>query len=54
MRAETLTGSNLLVRDGHLGGVLDFGCCAVGDPASDLTITWTFFTGESRQVFRSV
>ncbi len=50
-----VTGSNLLVRDGRLAGVLDFGCSAVGDPACDLTIAWTFFAGESRDRFvRSV
>lgn len=48
-----ITASNLLVRDGHLAGVLDFGCCAVGDPACDLTIAWTFFDVESRQAFKS-
>lgn len=49
-----VTGANLLVREGHLAGVLDFGCCAVGDPACDLTIAWTFFTGESRESFRAL
>ena len=29
---------NLLVRDGRLGAVIDFGGCAVGDPACDLVI----------------
>ena len=48
-----VTGANLLVRDGRLAGVLDFGCCAVGDPACDLTIAWTFFTGESRERFKA-
>jgi aminoglycoside phosphotransferase (APT) family kinase protein len=48
-----VTASNLLVRDGRLAGVLDFGCCAVGDPACDLTMTWTFFSGESREAFKS-
>ena len=43
-----VTGANLLVRDGRLAGVLDFGCCAVGDPACDLTIAWTFFAGDGR------
>lgn len=43
---------NLLVRDGHLAGVIDFGTCGVGDPACDLVIAWTFFTGESRAAFR--
>jgi aminoglycoside phosphotransferase (APT) family kinase protein len=44
---------NLLVADGHLKAVIDFGCSAVGDPACDLVIAWTFFEGESRDVFRS-
>jgi aminoglycoside phosphotransferase (APT) family kinase protein len=43
---------NLLVRDGRLAAVIDFGTCGVGDPACDLVITWTFLSGESRQVFR--
>lgn len=46
-----VTPSNLLVEDGRLGAVIDFGCCAVGDPACDLTIAWTFFTGGSRAAF---
>ncbi len=28
-----LTGSNIIVRDSRIAGVIDFGCCAVGDPA---------------------
>jgi aminoglycoside phosphotransferase (APT) family kinase protein len=44
-------GSNLLMLDGRLGGVIDFGCCAVGDPACDLTPAWTLFEGSSRQQF---
>ncbi|MCR2764250.1 aminoglycoside phosphotransferase family protein [Microbacterium sp. zg.B48] len=44
--------NNLLMRDGHLGAVIDFGCAAVGDPACDTVILWTFFTGEARAVFR--
>lgn len=46
-----VTGSNLLVRQGRLAGVLDFGCSAFGDPACDLTIAWTFLSGSSRQRF---
>ena len=45
--------SNLLVRDGRLHAVIDWGCCAVGDPACDLGIAWTFFAGESREAFRT-
>jgi aminoglycoside phosphotransferase (APT) family kinase protein len=48
-----VTGSNLLVADGQLAAVIDFGCCAVGDPACDTTIAWTLFRGESREAFVS-
>jgi aminoglycoside phosphotransferase (APT) family kinase protein len=44
---------NLLVGDGRLSAVLDFGTCGVGDPACDLTIAWTTFTGKSRDAFRA-
>jgi aminoglycoside phosphotransferase (APT) family kinase protein len=44
---------NLLVKDGELGAVIDFGCSGVGDPACDLVIAWTFFSGESDEAFRS-
>ena len=44
---------NLLVGDGRLTAVLDFGCCAIGDPACDLAIAWTFFSGASREAFRN-
>lgn len=44
---------NLLVRDGALSAVIDFGSSAVGDPACDLAIAWTFFEGESREAFRA-
>ena len=47
-----ITGSNLLAIDGRLSAVLDFGCCAVGDPACDLAVAWTLFHGDSRCVFR--
>jgi len=45
--------TNLLVKDGRLSAVIDFGCSAVGDPACDLTIAWTFFFGQNREVFRT-
>jgi len=47
-----ITGANLLVRAGRLAAVLDFGCCAFGDPACDLTIAWTFLEGEARSTFK--
>ena len=47
-----LTAENLLVVDGRLSAVIDFGCLGVGDPACDLTMAWTFFSGRSRAVFQ--
>lgn len=45
--------SNLLLdRAGRLCAVLDFGSCAVGDPACDLVIAWTLLHGRSRAAFR--
>ena len=44
--------SNLLVAEGELRAVIDFGCAAIGDPACDLVMAWTFFDGKSREAFR--
>ena len=44
---DVATG-NLLVRDGRLAAVIDFGSSGVGDPACDIVIAWTFFTGAGR------
>jgi aminoglycoside phosphotransferase (APT) family kinase protein len=49
-----VAATNLLVRDGRLAAVLDFGCSAVGDPACDAVITWTFFEGAARDTFREM
>lgn len=43
---------NLLARDGKLAAVIDFGTSGVGDPACDLVISWTMFSGDSRAAFR--
>ena len=42
---------NLLVKEGKLSAVIDFGCAAVGDPACDLVIAWTLFKEKSRKIF---
>ncbi|NNM26665.1 MAG: aminoglycoside phosphotransferase family protein [Phycisphaerales bacterium] len=44
---------NLLVRKGRLAAVIDFGSMGVGDPACDLTMAWTRFSGPARAVFRT-
>jgi aminoglycoside phosphotransferase (APT) family kinase protein len=43
---------NLLVRDGRLTAVIDFGTSAVGDPACDTVLAWTLLDGSSREAFR--
>jgi len=48
-----VAATNLLVQRGRLSAVIDFGCSAVGDPACDTTIAWTFFSGEGRAAFKS-
>jgi aminoglycoside phosphotransferase (APT) family kinase protein len=47
-----MASGNLLMKDGALAGVIDFGTCGVGDPACDLAIAWTMLTGKSRAAFR--
>jgi aminoglycoside phosphotransferase (APT) family kinase protein len=47
-----IASGNLLVANGKLTAVIDFGTSGVGDPACDLVIAWTMFSGESRQAFR--
>jgi len=47
-----ISAGNLLVQNGSLSAVIDFGQLAVGDPACDLAIGWTLFKGESRKIFQ--
>ena len=49
-----ISPGNLLVCDGALCAVIDFGQLAAGDPACDFAISWTFFSTEEREVFRQV
>ena len=49
-----IAAGNLLVKNGKLYAVIDFGCAGIGDPACDLTIAWTFLFGESRDMFRKM
>jgi aminoglycoside phosphotransferase (APT) family kinase protein len=47
-----LLAENLLVREGRLAAVLDFGGLAVGDPTVDLIVAWEVLDDPSREVFR--
>lgn len=44
--------NNLLVRDGRLCAVIDFGTSAVGDPACDVVLAYTFLDGAARDAYR--
>ena len=44
---------NLLVVEGRLSAVIDFGCLGVGDPACDVMAAWMFLSAETRGVFRA-
>ncbi len=48
-----VAAGNLLVQDGRLSAVIDFGTSGVGDPACDLAIAWTLLAGECRETFRA-
>jgi aminoglycoside phosphotransferase (APT) family kinase protein len=47
-----IAATNLLVVEGKLSAVIDFGCSAVGDPACDVPIAWTLFHGKNRRTFQ--
>lgn len=42
---------NIFLKDNKLSAIIDFGCMAKGDPACDLVITWTYFSGKARDIF---
>ncbi|XVV07912.1 aminoglycoside phosphotransferase family protein [Actinosynnema sp. CA-248983] len=47
-----MAAGNLMLDDGELAAVIDFGTCGVGDPACDLAIAWTLLTPDGRRAFR--
>lgn len=46
--------ANLLVHDGRLRAVIDFGDVTSGDPASDLATAWLTFDADARAAFREI
>jgi len=44
---------NILFHQGRVRAVIDFNGLGLGDPACDLMIAWSLFSGESREAFRS-
>jgi len=47
-----LASGNILIENEKLAAVIDFGACAIGDPACDLSIAFTLFNDKSRQIFK--
>ena len=45
--------ANLLVTDGRLSAVIDFGDLTAGDPATDLAAGWMLFGEDARPAFRA-
>ncbi len=48
-----LLPANILVRDGRVSAVIDFGLAGIGDPAADMIPAWTLFGPLERDAFRS-
>jgi aminoglycoside phosphotransferase (APT) family kinase protein len=48
-----LSPGNLLIADGRLSAVIDFGCLGLGDPACDLTVAWNLLGADVRSAFRA-
>lgn len=48
-----LDSRNLLVANGRLSAVIDFGCLGVGDPACDVMVAWKVLSADARDVFRT-
>lgn len=49
-----LFAENLLLREGRLAAVLDFGGLSVGDPTVDLVVAWEVLDPSGREAFRSI
>jgi len=45
--------ANVLVHEGRVSAVIDFGDVTSGDPATDLAVAWMMFPAEARPAFRA-
>jgi aminoglycoside phosphotransferase (APT) family kinase protein len=48
-----LDSRNLLVEEGRLSAVIDWGCLGVGDPACDVMVAWKVLDADTRDIFRT-
>ncbi|USK74332.1 aminoglycoside phosphotransferase family protein [Peribacillus frigoritolerans] len=44
---------NILIENGKLCAIIDFGILGVGDPSCDAAMAWTFFDDSSRKTFKN-
>jgi aminoglycoside phosphotransferase (APT) family kinase protein len=49
-----LDARNLLVENGRITALLDWGCLCVGDPACDVKVAWAVLDAETRPSFREL
>ena len=54
LHGDLMRTNLLLSDDGGLAGVIDFGACALGDPACEALAAWMSLTGETRGTFREL
>jgi len=43
---------NILIKDNHISGIIDFGSAGIGDPAFDIISAWAVFDLKDRRIFR--
>jgi aminoglycoside phosphotransferase (APT) family kinase protein len=48
-----LDARNLLVEEGRLSAVIDWGGLGVGDPACDVMVAWKVLSADTRDIFRT-
>lgn len=48
-----LLPGNVLVQQGRISAVIDFGVLGVGDPACDLIVAWSLLSARTRYLFRT-
>jgi aminoglycoside phosphotransferase (APT) family kinase protein len=48
-----LDSRNLLVEEGRLSAVIDWGGLGVGDPACDVMVAWKVLSADTRDIFRT-
>jgi len=49
-----LHAGNILIQEGKISAIIDFGLGGLADPACDIQVAWTLLDTESRLLFRSL